>query len=478
MPSLSLISRRLIGNVSFNLLANLLQGLLAIALIPLTTFLLGPEDYGVYGLAVVTVALIVAMCETGSAYVLYGSYHSLDPAHRASLQSTLLVLALALGLLAGSVTFLAWPTLVHYLPFLSKLTLAERWLFCSIVPLRTAWSIVTPILIVKQRSEWLAGAVLLQSAVAFIVILACLYVFDFGRAALFWGQAIGLIVCLGFSFILLRKDGCAPLRKQWLREMRLVAARSWLAGFVGGGRSVLDSLMIAKFVGIDVLGNYTHARVYQGLLTQGTNAFANVLWPIALKEAKCEGSSFARIRPAWDLVYTGLTCAGIGAVFLGNQLVTFLTHDKFLQAGAWLPWLVIYVLLQNAGKPATAMLWATKKGNFYSNIQTVTMLAAMLLVLAFVSTYGIVAVLTITIVEMLMMRVLVGVFARRVGLVPFQDQRVILGCLIIVGCWMLEPLFELSFFTRVALFVGLSFIALLSLVQPLRGRTASELKPF
>lgn len=462
------------SRVSVNLTASLLQGLLGLALIPMATFVLGPQDYGVYGMAVVVLALVVAVCETGSAYVLYGHYTALDEPGRARLQSTLLALALLLGSLAAVVVLLAWPMLARHVPLLSELTRSETWLLCLTLPLRTTWSIMNPILIVRERSEWLAVSLLLQSVVNMLVILACLYLLETGRSALFWGQWAGLLVCVVVPVVLLRRTVWAPLQLRWLRQVRGVALGAWLAGLVDNTRATLESALIVKAVSGEALGNYNHARVYQGLMTQGTNAFANVLWPISLKEAQLADSRFARIRPPWDLVYAGLACMGVGAVFLGDEVVSLLTHGKFVQAGAWLPWLVVYVLLQNAGKPATAVLYAAKKGNLYSGIRIFTVLMAMLALLLLVPAYGVEAVLMVVIAEMLVTRVWLAVAARRLGVVPFQDQWVVVGCLVTVGCWCLEQNLNLSLVDRYAAVVGLSCIVFAALLLSMRIRLGTD----
>lgn len=470
----SALYRRLIGRVSINLLANLLQSALGIALIPLATFVLGPSDYGVYGLAVAFVVLVVAACETGGGYVLYGHYLSLDAAARASLLSTLLVFALSLGLAAGTVVLLVWDVLVRYIPLLSELSPAEAWLLCLTIPLRTVWSIMNPILIVIQRSEWLAGGLVLQSVVNFFVVLACLFLFENGRAALFWGQVAGLMACLVLAVVLLRNAILAPIRWQWLRQVRRVALGAWFSGLVDSARSTLEGALIASAVSSYALGNYNHARVYQGLMTQGTNAFANVLWPVALREAESDDRNFVQIRPFWDLVYACLACAGIGAVFLGNDVVSLLTHGKFPLAGAWLPWLLIYVLIQNAGKPATAVIYAAQKGNLYSGIRIFTVSLAMLALIALIPKYGVEAVLVVAISEMVMTRVLLALMARRISVVPFQDHWVVAGCLLTVLCWWIESNLDLSLVARCGLVFGLSFIVILILFLFLRMRLGRD----
>ncbi len=456
------------SRVSINLVASLLQGLLGLALLPVATFVLGPEDYGVYGMAIVVVSLIVAVCETGSAYVLYGHFHVLDEFERAQLQSTLLALALLLGLLAAAGVLSAWQVFTRHIPLLSELTRSETWLLCLTLPLKTTWSIMNPILIVRQRSELLAFSLLLQSVVSMVVMLVCLFLLETGRSALFWGQWIGLLVCMAVPMILLRRSLWAPLEIQWLRQVRGVALGAWFTGVVENLRSSLESALIVKAVSAEALGNFNHARVYQGLMTQGTNAFANVLWPIALKEAQLANTRFARIRPIWDVVYAGLACIGVGVVFLGDQVISLLTHGKFVQAGAWLPWLVVYVLLQNAGKPATAMLYAAKKGNLYSRIRIFTVLVATLALLLLVPSYGVGAVLVVVIAEMLMTRAWLAVAARSIGCVPFQDQWVVIGCLLTVLCWYFERAVELSPASRYVAVVVLSCIVLSALLLSMR----------
>jgi len=466
-------SHHLISRASVNLASSILQGILALALIPMATFVLGPEDYGVFGMAVVAAALVAAACETGSAYVLYGSYSALNEPGRARLQSTLIALALFLGLLATVVILLIWPLLAHHVPLLSQLTRSETWLLCLTIPLKTIWSIMNPILIVRGRSEWLAASLLIQSVVNMLVILVCLYLIETGRSALFWGHSAGLLACMVVPMILLHRSLWAPIEMRWLRQVYGVALGAWIAGLVENARATLESALIVKAVSGEALGNYNHARIYQGLMTQGANAFANVLWPIALKEAQLANSRFSRIRPIWDLVYAGLTCVGIGAVFLGDELVRLLTHGKFVQAGAWLPWLVVYVLLQNAGKPVTAILYAEKKGNLYSKIRISIVLMAMLVLMLLVPSYGVEAVLVVAIAELLATRVWLTIAARCVGIVPFQDQWVVVGCLMIVLSWYVDHSFDLSTSDRYIAVMALSCCVLSALILSMRIQLGS-----
>jgi O-antigen/teichoic acid export membrane protein len=238
--------------------------------------------------------------------------------------------------------------------------------------------------------------------------------------------------------------------------------RSWVAGVIENTRGTFEAIMVINFGGNTLLGNYNHARTYQYLLTQTTNAVANVLWPIALNEANNQQSDFSRIRTPWNLVYLGLTCVGIGAVLLGHELINFLTHEKFTQVSVLLPWLVIYVLLQNAGKPATAILFAFGKGNVYSTIRIASLVFSLLSLWLFVPLYGIFAVVVILNLEMLLTRIFITYFARSYREIHFHDSWVLMGCLFIIGVWWVDNLVDFSLSYRVSIF--LFILLLISLV--------------
>ena len=137
----------LLGSVSVNLLFNVARALLLIALVPLATYILGPEDYGVFGMAVALLGLVSAACEVGSVYILYGHYPVISEVRRGGLQFTLIFLALVLGTIVAVFTWLAWPLLAQFTPLLSEITLLERIILCIGIPFRTLWGVLNPIMI-------------------------------------------------------------------------------------------------------------------------------------------------------------------------------------------------------------------------------------------------------------------------------------------------------------------------------------------
>ncbi len=451
--------------VSINTVANVAQGFTGVILIYFATNILDPNDYGIFGIASAILGLATSLCEIGASYVLYSKYYVLDVVERARLQSTLLIVAFFLGLLLSIIIILIWPILTSAINFLSHLTKTEFILMLLLIPLKTLWGIVSPLLIVRSHSVSLAISLLTQTAINAIVVLVCLYEFQTDRAALFWGHSFGLLACLLVSFISLGSSIWVRPKLIWLYEVKRVALRAWFSGVVENVRGALESFIVAGVVGTFALGNYNHARTYQTLLTQSSNAFGNVLWPIALNEARNTESGFKRIQRPWDFVYVALTCFGIGSVLFGYELINMLTHGKFLLAASWLPWLVIYVLLQNSGKPATAILFAFDKSNVYSEVRIISLFMGMIGLVIFVPFYGVAAVIGILIVEIVLTRLLVFHFAKKYSNVPFQDHWVLIGVGLILGLWFLSQLINLNLLHRavllfiliVGLFLGVIF---------------------
>lgn len=445
-------ARRFTGQVMTNLVANVIQALLGVALIPLATRILGPEDYGVYGMAIVVVGLVGALCETGAGYVLYGHFADVQEGERRELFSSLLVLSAAAGIAAAALLWALWPLLGRFDSILASLTPMEKVLACLAIPSRTIWAIASPILIAQIRSNWVAACVLLQAGTSFTVVLVSLYVFGLERAALFWGNTAGATAGVALALYVIGRSAWAAPRLHWLRKVARLAPGAWLAGVADNLRATVESGAVARATGSAGLANYNHARLYHGLLMQGTNAFANVLWPLALQEAKDRSSQFLRLRLAWNFVYLCLTLAGLGFVFFGDHIVSLLTNGKFDQAASWVPFFVIYLLIQNAGKPATAVLYNANRGNTLSALRIASTSAAVVAILLLVPRFGVAAAIAISIAEMTLMRIFIQVSARRIQPTPFQDQWVLLGCAAISIAWLLVHSVALSGAERTGLF--------------------------
>jgi O-antigen/teichoic acid export membrane protein len=426
---------------------------LSLAIVPLTTLLLGPAEFGAFGIVIAAVTLAGGLADMGFGIVLSGHYLEVSGRERRQLISTLLAWALVSGLAAGVALYALWPVfamLAGDVSFISKMELA---LACFSVPFRAVVGLGTQILVLQSRAMHSGTAVLLQAVSVFFSTLIALFYFDQGQAALFIGNAMGMAVGCMATLLLLREDFAALPTRRWLAEIIRVAPSGALASVLENLRALVESLVVVRALGLGGLGILNHSRLYQGYLGQIANAIAYALWPSALEEARIPGSAFERVGRAWNAVYLGLTIAGVGLASFGIEVVSILTNGKFVEAAPWVPLWVAYLLLQNSGKPATATLYAVRRGATVARYRAVSLSLALVALATLVPTFGIPAAIAIAFCEMLAFRLLLSRGALAIRRLPFQDGWVIAGCFAIAMATAIIHGLSLALPVRGAIFV-------------------------
>jgi O-antigen/teichoic acid export membrane protein len=420
-----------VGRVLTYFGASVVQGLLSLAILPLTTVMLGPAEFGAFGIVAAAVTLAGSLADMGFGIVLSGHY--LDQAGKARKQliATLLAWAALSGLAAGVAMFILWPAISNLAGSVSAISEMELALACLSVPLRSVISLGTQVLVIQFRAIDSGVVVTLQAVALFVSTLAALFVFDQGQSALFIGYAAGVGIGCAATIILLREDFAAMPAWRWSAEVFRAAPSGMLAGILENLRTFVESIVMVRALGVSGLGVFNHSRLYQGYLGQVANAIAYALWPAALEEARIPGDGFEKVGRAWNTVYLGLTVAGVALAALGIEIVSILTNGKFVDAAPWVPLWVAYLLLQNSGKPATATLYAARRGAAVARYRAASLSLALVALVTLVPAYGIPAAIGIAFGEMLVFRLLLRRGALAIRRLPFQDGWVIAGCCII-----------------------------------------------
>jgi len=419
-------------SISYNIVGNFIQGSITLLLIPITTKILDAEDYGIFGIGLVILNLSVAICETGSSYVIYSYIQKINHKRRCELFSTLILMAGIIGCTISTILYFIWASTISKFDFLSLFSTSEIIFICAAVPVRSIWIVVVPILVSVRRSGAITVSLIAQSTLNFCVVVILLNTFELGRLSLFIGNAVGITASVMICLIYIGKFYIAQPRLFWVKKSGSIAFGAWTAGVIENIRAVLESGLLQKFVGISLLGSFYHARLYQGMIMQGTSAVNNVLWPLALEESKNRSTSFTAISNGWNFVYFGITAIGMLFAFYGFEIVGYISNSKFNAATSWIPWLIIYSLIQNSGKPATAVLFNSNKGNLLSKLRIILLVIDLVLLLIFVPYYGIEAVIVISIFDMLFMRFYIRMSAEKIQKIPFTDWMIFWGILLII----------------------------------------------
>jgi O-antigen/teichoic acid export membrane protein len=228
------------------------------------------------------------------------------------------------------------------------------------------------------------------------------------------------------------------------------------------GHKVVERTLLGSTVGLVTLGLYAHSEQYRNLVQVGLKALARSIWPISLREARVDRYGFDLTNRAWRAAAIAVASVGILAAFLAGDVIALLTHDKFTNASPYVALWMAYVLIQNMGKPQSAALFSAQKGVALGWIGQGTRAFGILLLFVLVPTAGILGAFIALAAQQLAMRILLHVYAHKVGATPFQDRWIVIGCGIIGIALTIALTANLSLASRIVLSVGFLFVLALS----------------
>ncbi len=416
--------------------ASVIQGVLAFVALPFATTILGPSEYGVYALVTSFSLLVSAFADLGQQILFAGHYGAADDAQRKSLFSSAIISSFILACVLALLFVLLWNQLAAYTGAESAISETILWLAAASIPLRVAHTTGNHFFNVSGRADLAAILITGQAVANFVVLMFSLFILDLQLLSLFLGNISGLLVAALGTIILLRKSLTVAIGKFWLMELFKIAPATLAASVAENARAAIENLVLTRFLGVNIVGIWTHARLYHALLMQGTNPIAYVMWPKALEEART-GNEFELVGRVWNAVYVWLVVAGIFFAFFGGEIIMLLTNGKFVDAAIWVPLLIAYLLLQHAGKAATATVYGLKKGVWTAHFRIITLIPSIVAIWFLVPTFGIGGVVTIMFAEMFVFRLLMGHRARRLRRIPFQDRWILIGILLILGIHLL-----------------------------------------
>jgi O-antigen/teichoic acid export membrane protein len=419
------------------------QAAVSVAVLPLSTLVLGPAEYGAFAVVSAVAGFGIALATAASGMLLPAHFPTLDPKGRAGLVQALFYVAVATGaILAGAMVGFAPPLLsfleVDY-PARASVTMAA-----GTIVLMAPWSIAYLIVILEGRATFYSGVAIVASLASASALLGGLFAFGLRGDALYVGMfASSAVMCIGgcavlWPYIVAGRQGGLRWIPRVLRMM-LVAG---IANVLENAQTLVERAVLSRWAGVAAVGLYSHAQLYRSALFGVIKAASNAVWPRSLEEARDPRGAFTVTGVAWESIYVALTIAGVFAAFIADDVIALLTHGKFSQAGPLVAGLVAVLLVQFSGKPQLALLYARDQGEYLGRLMGVCASCAMLSLLATVpllGAWGVVASLTI---QQVLYRIGVHLRARRIAAPPFQDHDVLLGVAIVLCAALLELLLQ------------------------------------
>lgn len=423
----------------------------SLLILPLTTYKLEAADFGVFALVTGISAYFSALASGGTGYPIHAHYRLLAPLERKRLVSTLMFWSLANSALLAAAMIAAWPLLEAWFSDGTLIPKYALWFGAAHVVLGTPWTLAISIITLRGTAAGFAVVTMIEATLGPIATVMALYLFDLGPTSLFIGNVVSASVTLLGAFILLRDDFSPRLSGTWSRDYFHYFIVMLPAQLLERFRGVIERLMLARHIGMETLGIYVHSQQYAVLARYGMKAFANAIWSTSMTEAQEEDRRFIKTGQGWMLTHFLIALGGIFFAAIGRDIIALLTHGKFSEAYVFATLWMILVLLENTGKPMTAVIFAEKRAS--ANQTLVFTSAGFSLAVLFAATpfWGVWGLVAAAFAQTLFYRLGLLVLSRRLAGLVFQDVVAAWGMLVVAGLLAVVMGFDPTFGERLLL---------------------------
>ncbi len=449
------VASKLAARVSWFFLATAVQGGISFVMVPVITYVLGPREFGIFALMTGVGGLLSLFGSLGTGYLYAEHFLGLSVSNRRELVSTTFWMgAVCLVPITGLVLGL-WPALAGYFTALAVIPyVGASLIFVSVVACYP-WSLAIEILVLEGRAQLYATIIVSQAVVSAITTVVGLYVLDWGIFAMFLGYSVGTLALLLGSMVVLQPYLEWSIKHVWIKRAARIGGAVTVANLLESLQSFLERYLLSVQAGIVQTGLYSHSQQYKNLVSLPLKAAARGIWPISLDEARLPRSEFLLTKRTWEIGYSAVAIAGIGFAIFGKELVALWTHDRFTEAYRIIALWMVFVLVQNAGKAQTAILYATGNSMRYAKLMVGSAVAGIVALFMLVPSFGSTGVLLALLLQQILLRMGVQYVARTIRRSPFQDAWVFIGCGgIILALVIVEPLSG-EVYLRVLLFLAL-----------------------
>lgn len=427
---------------------------MALAVLPITTYVLGPEDYGAF--AVVTgVTAFAASVATGSAtFLVSAHFQQASGDERRELVTTLLATAVLLGAAFAAILSALWSVIPLPTGISGQIDGASYRLALFAMVLSIPWSVASPVLVVSGRPLLFAATTLATTfAVAGATVVA-LYVYEAGRTSLFVGLVAGALAQCGGAIASLAPYLGSRISPSVLSR----AARLTVFGALGNALEVMQVMvertLLALHAGLHSLGLYAHAQQYRNGAFMPVKAFANAIWPTTLTEAGTPAEGFPQTQRGWTILYATIGCFGILFACVGREAVSLLTHGKFEGAAPYATTLLALLLVQFSGRPQLGVLYARDRGEYLSTWMGVSAATGIALLLVLVPAMGAPGAIVALYAQQLAYRLGIHWRSKKEGSFPFGDFGAIRNLAMVFAILIVSEYFWDSIQARLVLLIG------------------------
>lgn len=342
---------------------------------------LSPDDFGVFGIAALTLAFVETFTQTGVSLALVQQEEEID-----KYVNTAWVMSIIRGLLIGAVILIfARPVTI----FFHEGSVKSLLLIIAAVPLVRGFINPATVNFVKklqfQKEFLLRGISLLADGLTAIILAISLK----SPSALIYGMLVAAFVEVILSFLM------SELRPRPLivaaQAKKLLTYGKWvtLGEILSYGVEQLDDILVGRLLGTGSLGLYQMAYKFSVLpSSEITETISKVTFPVFAKIAKeKERLKQALLKTTATITALSLPLTLILIVY-PKQIIGLLLSQQWLAVAQPLQILAIYGFILAISQAPSAALYALGRPDIPAKLRALRLVTLVVLIFPLVKTYG------------------------------------------------------------------------------------------
>ncbi len=344
---------------------------------------LTPDQFGIFGIAALVLALLEILTETGINVILIQSKESIEKyLDSAWVASIIRGIVICLGIIIFSpliITFFNTPQALGII------------LLISLAPLIKGF--INPAEIVFQKELRFGNEFWFRTSLYFADALAAIAVAILTHSV--YSLAVGLIfaaiveVILSFSLIKLRPK--LRFNKEYLME--IFHKGKWVTGFgifnYFGENS--DNIIVARLLGTTPLGIYQMAyRVSIIPITEVSDVVNKVIFPVYSKISNEKQRLISAFLKTFSINTLGTIILGLIILLFPKEIISIVLGSQWLGAVDVLRVLAIFGITRAITSPFSVIILSTGNQKYMTLVTFVRLFVLLIVIVPLVSTYGII----------------------------------------------------------------------------------------
>lgn len=435
-------------------------------LVPLTTYYLEREDFGLFALLQSIGGIVVILGSLGSYWLIGGKLKSVSSRELADWLTTLLTAVVAIGLLLAGILWVSAPTIFAFF----DLDMADRGLFAIAIGtalISLLWPIASALLTLTGRIALHSGIEIVGSLVQITTIAAALLLIGLRETALYLGPlAIALTtgIC-GLAVLWPALRTGRPKRSLFVGVFKVGGPATLMPAAEGAQTLVLRSVL-SQALGLGTLGVYGHSESYRGVLMMFSKALARVYAPELMRLFAAEDTG-GRLIAAMRVVAAGMAIAGIFAALFSDNVLEILTHGLFTDAAPLVFAWFILSLVALYGVSYTHFLIYLQRTKALAATGLAGPIVGMATAYPLIKVFGAMGAALAVILAMLVVQITRTVLCRRLGIARLPEPLLLLAAALSLLAFAVETMAQPTFGLEVLVFLGFALSAVL-VFRPLR----------